>query len=117
MSLIETFKTLIDDFQFAFHGVIGGLFNVVRGSEKSFKKAFVTMAGGALAAHYFTPWFVTATQKLLESEDVSGYSISFIIGYAGLVVIDLTEKLLTNRIKSLFSKKKVEEQKDEGSVN
>lgn len=104
---IEEFKELTQSFAPAIHGAIGGAIRFVTGDEKSFWRGVVTMVVGAVCAQYLTPLFEDLIHKYFGVQD-TGYALSFIIGYLGLIILKKAESLIkSSTLGSLFRSRKV----------
>lgn len=98
---MDDVKEIISNFQYAIHGAVGGLIRVLTGEEKSFARAIITMIVGATSSHYITPMIEELNLFLFKKEVFSGYGLSFVVGYLGLIILRRLEEYV--KTTSLFA--------------
>lgn len=103
-NFIENIKSVIEHYQYAVHGGIGGLLRVLTGEEKSLRRGLVTMIVGSTSAHYITPMLENLTKRFLDL-DFAGYGMSFVVGYTGLIVLRRLEDFIKTTSFIKFFKK------------
>lgn len=87
-------------------GFAGGVASVSRNKQLSFWQKSITIASGGLIANYLTPLVF----DFLKLSNSTRYGIGFLVGYTGLVLVELMVKIITTRLNLSVKKPKNNEE-------
>jgi hypothetical protein len=82
------------DISLALAGLFGALMTTTRTSGAHIGKSILSLVGGAASANYLTPLLMHISK--LENDTHYAFAVAFLLGFAGLRVVDaISSKFLT----------------------